>query len=94
MANFNFLSGEVDDITVNFSARLIGETISATKWNFYFPVGVTGFQSATAGGGTNTAMTCRFSATAAPGTIVTCSAAIITTGSARKLVEWFTISIG
>ena len=93
---FNFLSGEVDDITVDFTNRLTGtgftEKISATKWTFHFPVGVTGFMSGTATGGS--AMQCRFSATAAPNTTVRVSAVAFTTGSGRKLVEYFDIAIG
>lgn len=95
MPTFNMLSGEVDDFTVNFTSRLTGtgftEKISATKWTWFIPAGLTGFASGTATGGS--AMQVRISATGAPQTAYRVSAQIITTGSGRRLTEWFDVSL-
>ena len=91
MARYDFWSGEVDDITIWFGDRLSGETISATKWNWYFGAGFTGFQSATAAGGTG--MQVRISATGTAQMILTGSAVIFTTGSGRRLIDKFQLGI-
>ena len=96
MSTFYMLSGEVDDFTIDFTSRLTGtgfaEKISATRWNWYFQPGLTGFQSGTATGGS--AMQLRLSGTGAPATAYRVSGVIITTGSGRRLTEYFDIFLG
>ena len=91
-----FYSGEVDFLTLSWVNRLSAEKISANAgvplYNWYFPVGITGFLSGTAAG--SSAMWVKLSATAPANYtgVFRCSARI-TTDSAKNLIEWFDVKI-
>lgn len=87
-------SGEVDVMFMSWINRFGAESISASGvtafLDWYIPAGITAYNSGTALGAS--AMWMRYSATAAPGTILRCSARVLTT-SAKSLFEYFDVRI-
>ena len=93
MTIFHKLPGESEDYGINWSGRLAGEVISATKWGWYVQSGLSAIQSST-GTGTGSALTeVRLSGGLA-GSSYWVSGYIHTSASGRILYEYFKVSVG
>ena len=84
---FGMISGEADDFGISWTGRLGSENVSAVDW--YTPDGLSALESGTAAQTT----TIRYSATATPDTTLRVSARILTSGSGRRLIEYFDLEI-
>lgn len=91
MPVFEKLPGETDLYTISWSARLAGETISATKWGWHVQTGLSALASSTASG--SMASTVTLSAGSA-GSAYWVSGWVMTTASGRVLFEYFQVRVG
>lgn len=87
-----WFSAEVDYITMDWTQRLSGESISASGTNggfvvWYWPAGYTGYLSGTAVGASG--IWCKVSATGAPNYVTARVSARVLTTSGRQMFDWF-----
>lgn len=87
MPTFYALVGESDDYQINFVSSLSGESVSAYAW--YSPPGLSAVGSATG----SATIEVRLSGGSA-GSSYLVSGEITTNDSGRRLIEYFTVSVG
>ena len=93
MPTFNKLPGDADAYQINWSGRLDGEVISATKWGWHVQTGLSAIGSGTASG-TGSALTEVILSGGSAGSSYFVSAWVRTSGSGRTLMEWFKVTVG